>query len=161
MAAPLWMHIINYLEISERLGTGGMPTREQLAALPAAGYQVVINLAVPESPNAIPEEAELVRQLGMTYYAVPVIWEQPSAENLRAFFAALEAHPEEKIFAHCAMNMRVSVFVCLYRVLRQGLPLAQALEDVHQIWQPNPTWQAFLEEMLSAGYLPPTRPAFW
>jgi hypothetical protein len=37
----------------------------------------------------------------------------------------------------------------LYRVLRQGVPLEEARALMHQIWTPNATWQAFIDETLA------------
>ena len=45
--------------------------------------------------------------------------------------------------------MRVSAFVYLYRVLRQGVDESTARNDLHRIWQPNPTWQAFIDTALA------------
>jgi hypothetical protein len=44
--------------------------------------------------------------------------------------------------------MRVSAFVYLYRVfcLKENEPMAKA--DLHRIWQPHPTWQAFIDQIL-------------
>jgi hypothetical protein len=45
--------IINFLQLSDRLATAGQPTIELYPAIAAAGYQVVINLALTDSPNEI------------------------------------------------------------------------------------------------------------
>jgi hypothetical protein len=39
----------------------------------------------------------------------------------------------------------------LYRVLRQGVPSETADAMMRQIWEPNPTWQAFIDERLARG----------
>jgi hypothetical protein len=49
------------------------------------------------------------------------------------------------MFVHCALNIPVSVFVLLHRVLRQAVPLEQARETMLQIWQPSETWQRFID----------------
>ena len=64
-------HIRNFLRIDDRLATSGMPRPDDFAALRQAGFDVVINLALPTSDNALPNEGELVSAQGMTYvYAV-------------------------------------------------------------------------------------------
>ncbi|MEB3290422.1 MAG: protein tyrosine phosphatase family protein, partial [Leptolyngbya sp.] len=115
-----------FLPISDRLATAGQPTVAELATLAQAGYGVVINLALPTSDHALPDERSTVEALGMTYVAIPVVWENPTRKDLDQFFQAMEAHQGQKIFVHCALNMRVSVFVYLYRVLRLGLDPALA-----------------------------------
>jgi protein tyrosine phosphatase (PTP) superfamily phosphohydrolase (DUF442 family) len=147
--------ILNFLAISDHLGTAGQPTPEQFAELRAAGYQVVINLAMPDSTNALPDEARLVGKQGMEYVHIPVVWEAPKLADLERFLAAMDRFGGNKVLVHCAMNMRVSCFVLLYRVLRQGVPLDRATETMHQIWQPDPVWSAFIERGLAHyGYRP-------
>ncbi len=143
--------IQNYLQISPCLHTAGQPFPQHFPAIRAAGCQAVINLAMPESPDAFPEEGELVQSLDMRYIPIPVEWELPERENLEAFFAALSSLEGQTVFVHCTRNMRVSVFVFLYRVLRLGEPRFQAEMDLRKIWQPNETWQEFIDEILSAN----------
>ena len=141
--------IFNYLTISEQLASAGQPDLQHFNAIQSAGYQVVINLAMPDSDHAIPEEASLVEGLGMEYIYIPVVWTSPQPENLADFFTALDARQENKVFVHCAMNFRASAFVFLYRVLRQAVPLQIARQSMLEIWEPNETWQAFIEQSLA------------
>lgn len=153
MSSPPLESILNYYPFSPRLATGGQPTSEQIAELARTGFQVVINLALPTSPNALPNEAELVTAAGMEYVAIPVVWEAPTLDDLARFFAALEAAGDRPTFVHCALNWRVSCFVYLYRVLKLGLPAEEAVWDLWAIWEPNDTWQQF---MATAGATLPT-----
>jgi SAM-dependent methyltransferase/protein tyrosine phosphatase (PTP) superfamily phosphohydrolase (DUF442 family) len=141
--------ICNYLRISESLGTAGQPTSDQFADIRAVGYEVVINLAMPTSTNALPNERELVTGLGMDYLHIPVVWEAPTLSDLARFFQAMDENWHRRVFVHCALNMRVSVFVLLYRILRLGVPLEIASEALERIWHPNPVWQAFIDEALA------------
>ena len=90
-----------------------MPARDQFSCIADAGYQVVINLALSDSPGAIPEENILITHLGMTYVHIPVVWEQSQLSDLDQFFATLQQLQSQKIFVHCVLNMRKSVFVYL------------------------------------------------
>ena len=140
--------IINVRPLSDRLITGGQPTEAQLAAIASAGYEVVINLAPHEGESALPDERRTVEALGMTYEYIPVRWERPTVADLEAFFAAMERHGDRRLCVHCAANMRVSAFVFLYRVLRLGWRVEDALRDLHALWRPNATWQAFVGKAL-------------
>lgn len=140
--------IYNVRRLSDRLITGGQPTEEQLAALAAAGCEVVINLAPHEGERALPNERHTVEALGMTYEHIPVRWERPTPADLDAFLAAMERHRDRSLCVHCAANMRVSAFILLYRVLRLGWRVEDALPDLHALWQPNAVWQAFIDEAL-------------
>jgi len=82
----------------------------------------------------------------MTYHPIPVVWGAPTLQNLADFFAAMQANAGRRVFVHCALNMRVSCFVFLYRVLQQGEPQSIARADLERIWQPNGIWQAFLRQ---------------
>ncbi|HZW04954.1 MAG TPA: protein tyrosine phosphatase family protein [Anaerolineaceae bacterium] len=144
--------ITNFLQIDPNLGTAGQPTREQLAAVRDAGYEVVINLLPPESEAYLPDEEAVVRGLGMEYISIPVFWTAPTRQNLEQFFAALDRHRPRKVFVHCMMNMRVTAFVFLYRALREGAPVAEARRIMEPVWEPNPVWAQFIEESLSTDY---------
>jgi protein tyrosine phosphatase (PTP) superfamily phosphohydrolase (DUF442 family) len=140
--------IQNFLAISEQLGTAGQPFREQFAALRETGYQVVINLAMPDSWDAVAGEPELCHALGLEHFHIPVVWEAPRPEDLRQFCDLMDALGAKKVFVHCARNMRVSAFVYLYRLLRRGEPPERCQQDLQKIWQPNETWQNFIDSQL-------------
>jgi protein tyrosine phosphatase (PTP) superfamily phosphohydrolase (DUF442 family) len=147
------MHQVrNYIPLG-RIGTAGQPAAEQFAPIKAAGYQVVVNLALPDSPDALPNEAELVADQGMVYEHIPVIWESPTPRDLERFFAVMESHREANVFVHCVVNKRVSAFAFLYRVIRQGVPLADARKALLQIWKPNPIWHRFINDALTRAGL--------
>lgn len=141
--------IYQFLPISESVVTAGQPQPDQLANVQAAGFTVVINLALPTSSNALPDEPQQVESLGMTYVAIPVEWESPTLADFQQFVSTMQAHAGEPIFVHCAANMRVSAFIYLYRAICDRIPPETAIADLHQIWQPNPIWQAFIDEVLA------------
>lgn len=139
------------LQISDRLLTAGQPTPDELRQAAAEGWEVVINLARPDSDGAFEGEGDLCRSLGMEYVSIPVVWEKPTGGDLSRFFAAMEGHREKKILAHCAFNMRVSVFLFLYRVLKLGVAEETAREDLLAIWQPEGVWAQFIDDNLAMG----------
>jgi protein tyrosine phosphatase (PTP) superfamily phosphohydrolase (DUF442 family) len=150
MVADIVARIENYLEISERLGTGGQPRPEAFAALAAAGYEVVINLAMPNTPEAALEEDWLVTQAGMVYVHLPVVWEAPDPAAVDHFCDLMDFYRERKIFVHCIKNMRVSAFLYIYRVCRQHVVRAEAARDLYCIWRPYGVWQQLIDAALGA-----------
>jgi uncharacterized protein (TIGR01244 family) len=141
--------IYNYRAVDDAIGTSGQPTVAQLSGIAQAGFRTVINLALHDDPRySLPDEAGTVRSLGMNYVHIPVQFATPAEEDLRAFFAAMDAHGGEKVWIHCAANMRVSAFLGLYRVLRQGWPQGKAFELMRGLWEPNEVWSAFIAKML-------------
>jgi len=103
--------IRHFLRISDLLATSGQPEADQFQSIRNHGFEVVINLAMPTSTYALKDEAEIVRQAGLKYVSIPVEWEKPTREDLARFFQAMHTVKDEKVFVHCAMNMRVSAFV--------------------------------------------------
>ena len=142
--------IHNYRAVDDMLGTSGQPTESQLAAVAQAGFTTVINLALHDDPRySLPDEAATVRSLGLDYVHIPVQFAAPTRSDLLAFFDAMDAHRDEKVWVHCAANMRVSVFLGLYRMLRQGWSRERAFELMDGLWKPNDVWASFIEEALA------------
>jgi protein tyrosine phosphatase (PTP) superfamily phosphohydrolase (DUF442 family) len=141
--------IYNHRAVSDTLGTSGQPTVAQLEAIAQAGFSTVINLALHDDPRySLPDEPGTVRALGMNYVHIPVQFAAPRRADLLAFFDAMEAHRSERVWVHCAANMRVSAFLGLYRVLRQGADRDSAFDLMRDLWQPNAVWTAFIDDAL-------------
>lgn len=140
--------IYNYLKFSDSVATAGQPTEAQFSTIQKSGYQVVVNLARPDSPNALPNEQAIVESLSMQYIHIPVVWENPTLEDISRFFSVMETNADKSVFVHCAANMRVSSFLYLYRLVRAGTSEEQAKQDLHQIWTPNETWQRFIQQVI-------------
>ena len=140
-------HIRNFLRIDDRLATSGMPQPDDFAALRQAGFEVVINLALSTSDNALPNEGELVSAQGMTYVHIPVKFAAPQPADFDRFTRVLDACEGQRVFVHCAANRRVSAFVFLPR-LRHDTDRATAESDLAKIWQPDGVWQEFVDARL-------------
>jgi protein tyrosine phosphatase (PTP) superfamily phosphohydrolase (DUF442 family) len=143
--------------VGDKLGTAGQPTEEQFRTVREAGFEAVINLALPTSDNALANEGSVVTGLDMSYVHIPVDFTLPTAQDFRAFCRVMEAFDGRPLFVHCAANKRVSAFVFLYRVLYQGIAVAEAEPDLHKVWQPDEIWNRFIQEQLqSSGLARPT-----
>jgi protein tyrosine phosphatase (PTP) superfamily phosphohydrolase (DUF442 family) len=97
----------------------------------------------------LPDEAGLARSLGLTCVHIPVQFGAPAEADLMRFFDAMDRHRGQKLLVHCAANKRVTVFIGLYRVLRLQWDREQAFALMHEIWEPDATWTAFIEAMLA------------
>jgi protein tyrosine phosphatase (PTP) superfamily phosphohydrolase (DUF442 family) len=141
--------IYNYRAVDDALCTSGQPTDAQLASIASAGYTTIINLALHDDPRySLPDERGTVQSLGLTYVHIPVQFSTPTEADLLAFFAAMDAHLNEKVWVHCAANMRVSAFLGLYRAIRLGWDTERAFELMRGLWQPNEVWSSFIAVML-------------
>jgi protein tyrosine phosphatase (PTP) superfamily phosphohydrolase (DUF442 family) len=146
--------IPNFLGIDDRLATGGMPSAADFPLLRQAGFGVVINLALPTSDGAIPNEGELVALEGMSYVHIPVKFDAPKERDFNQFTRILASCAEQRVFVHCVANFRVAAFVFLHR-LRHGADRQAAEKDLLRIWKPDEVWQKFLNERLAESGEPP------
>lgn len=139
----------NFRQVDERLLTAGQPNETQLADAARQGVTVVINLALHDDPRySLADEAGCVSGLGMEYVHIPVRFNAPTEEDLRAFLEAMDAHKGEKVLVHCAANYRVTAFVGLYRVLCEGWTADKAFEPMRSVWEPDPVWKEFIGNIL-------------
>jgi protein tyrosine phosphatase (PTP) superfamily phosphohydrolase (DUF442 family) len=77
--------IYNYRKVDDQLITGGQPTEEQLKSVAEEGFTTVINLATLNPRYSLDDEAGLVQSLGLTYYHIPVEWDNPKESDFGPF----------------------------------------------------------------------------
>lgn len=136
--------ILNYRQYTPLFSSAGQPSREQLPLIKEAGYDRVIYIAFNNGRTAIPEEDQLVKDLGMDYLHIAVDFNKPTIRDFDAFADAMQREPESKTFLHCQVNARATAFSFLYRVLYQGVDIAEAKADMNTVWQPNEVWRDFI-----------------
>lgn len=137
--------IYNYVPISERMVTSGQPTERELALIARAGYGTVINLApTSKIENSVINEAEVLQREGVTYVHIPVRFDAPAEKHFRRFVEAMAQVGDDKVWVHCAANMRVSAFVYRYRCDVLEEDPARAREDLHRVWSPPGVWKRFI-----------------
>lgn len=141
--------IVNFYQIDENIGTSGQPETEQFKDISTEGYEIVINLALSDSPNAIKNENNIISKLNMVYVHIPVDFKAPSLDDLELFFKQMKKYKNKKIFVHCVMNWRVSVFMYLYHTIKCHMPIMEAHGHIDTVWQPEPVWQDFIENTLN------------
>ena len=147
--------IRDFLQLNESLATSGMPQPDDFAALRDSGFDTVINLAMPTSDNAMPNEGDLVTRAGMTYIHIPVNFELPQSADFTRFSRLMDTLEGHRVYVHCAANKRVSAFVFLHRVLRDGKTRPEAESDLRRIWNPAGAWRDFVNQHLrGAGQQP-------
>ena len=139
--------INNYLRIDDRLTTSGQPLASQFEAIRDSGCQTLVNLITPDSKNAVSNEGEIVTELGMTYVHIPVVWTEPKVSDWEQYISLLNTS-DRKVHAHCVVNMRVSAFTFLYRVIHQKIDPSDAKALMNEIWTPNAVWEEFIDDIL-------------
>lgn len=133
---------------SDRIWTAGQPDPEAFQAVAGAGIACVVNLALPTSPRALPDERGLVEAAGMEYLHLPVVFENPTRADYLRFEEALSRRADSRILVHCALNFRASAFLTLYRIRKLGWSRAEALRDLESFWNPEPAWRELIEDLL-------------
>ena len=142
--------IINFIQIDKLTATAGQPAADQFELIREAGYEIVINLAMPDSAGALPQERQLVEGQGMIYMHIPVVWEEPKVQDFERFSRVMEENKGKQVFVHCAKNMRVSVFIYLYYLFKRDICPDLFYQNVLKIWEPDPVWQQFMQKVFEA-----------
>jgi hypothetical protein len=68
--------------------------------------------------------------------------------DFELFVRVMKRRQTQKCFIHCAKNMRVSVFVYLWRRIYEEVAHDIAQRSIDAVWVPNDIWQLFLESVL-------------
>ena len=138
--------IFNYLPINDYLATSGQPTANQLSAIKAAGYTKIINLAPPAAENSLANEASILAKIGIEYINIPVDFSAPTELDFQQFVGHMQRTNQQKIWVHCAANLRVSCFIFKYKTAILGEDLTLAEADLNKMWQPNQVWKNFIDK---------------
>lgn len=147
--------IVNFREYSDLFSSAGQPTAAQLEALSEDGFERVIFLAFSDHEGSIVDEDRVVRNLGMDYVHIPVVWESPTRRDFYTFAAVMQQAPDRKTLLHCQVNFRASAFSFLYRVIYAGVSLDDAKDDLDSVWVPNTTWRDLIFEILEENGVSP------
>ena len=145
-------NITNYLRVTDRISSSGQPQENEFRAISSAGFAAIINLAMPDSDNAIPEEGSIVTELGMSCHHIPVPFDAPKSNHLKQFFGLMDSLQGQKVWVHCVVNYRASAFLYLYRRWK-GMSEDEAQMAMFKNWTPNAMWLAFMAQPIDQlGY---------
>ncbi len=142
--------IRNFAHLSHWIGTSGQPTRDQFETIAKAGYCAVVNLALPDHPDSLSDEASIVTSLGLAYHHIPVPWDAPLLQHLIDFASVMDLYSGTQsrsrrnnarpVFVHCIMNYRVSAFCYRYLTDVCGFPPGDARSPILMEWTPEGVW---------------------
>lgn len=140
-------HILAFQFVHENLVTSGQPSFDELALIANAGFKVVINLALTDASNVLVGEDRRVLELGMDYINLPLLFDRPSYTQSLRVLDLLKSLQQQKVWLHCALNMRVSSLIYIYRVHHLQMDEVDAQDLLHQIWTPNIKWSEIIEQL--------------
>ena len=147
--------IMNFRQYDEMLASAGQPTREQFQVIADQGFERVVYIAFTNNPNALPDEDQLVKGLGMEYMQVPVDFANPLPDDFYAFADSMQRNTGKKTLIHCQVNARATAFSFLYRVIYGETTISEAKADMNTVWQPNQVWRDFIFEVLDQNSMDP------
>ena len=137
--------IRNFVQLTPTIGTAGQPRTDEFEFIAAENFKSVINIAMPDHPDSIDQEGRLVTELGMNYYHLPVPFEHPTIDHVADFCKLMRSQQQSRIFVHCIMNYRVSVFMHHYLTCFEGYTAQQARSGIFDHWQIEPQWQKIMD----------------
>jgi len=136
--------IRNFVQLTKYFGNAGQPTADQFPIIAENGYQHVINIGMPDHPDALSNEGELVSSLGMNYIHIPVPFDEPTPDHVRLFCKILSQIRNEKVFIHCIMNYRVSAFMYHYLRKIEKRDEVASRSTMFQKWNIEPAWEELM-----------------
>mgnify|MGYP005999892121 CR=1 FL=1 len=144
--------ILNYIKINELISTSGQPKIDEFEIIAQEGFEVVINLAMYNASNAIENENKVVTDLNMSYFHIPVDFENPTLSDLKLFLNVLQSLGANKVWIHCAKNYRVSAFMYVYHKYILNTPFENIDLSIFDIWSPSTKWQQLMKTPLEDLY---------
>ncbi|QKG72266.1 protein tyrosine phosphatase family protein [Erythrobacter mangrovi] len=126
--------IRNWRRRADGITTSGRLEPGDPARLAAIGVRHVVNLALDNHPEALPDEGTALAKQGIGYTHIPVPFDAPTHEHVAALHRVLD-QVDGPVHVHCIMNYRVTAF--LYLLDRQaGVPEAEARARMAEVWDP-------------------------
>ena len=141
----------NFVQWRPGLASSAQPGVDILKRAKALGYDVVINLAPPQSQGSIENEGGIVGKQGVVYVNIPVNFGNPTAEDFRVFSDVMKSMAKKNVLVHCQVNLRGTSFTLLYRVIHEGAAMDESRAKLNSVWVPDPVWKKFIESTLAAN----------
>lgn len=125
--------------------SSGLPSDKEFKAFKKVGVSHVIDLI----PGNRSEEIALLNTLDLNYYNIQVEWQNPTIDNFLEYVTAMNLNLENDniTLTHCKLNWRGAVFTYLYKITQLKVDENIARAEMESVWQPNPIWSDFIEEV--------------
>lgn len=107
--------------------TGGQPTAQHVAALRAAGCQVILDNRDPMEPRPFDEPAT-VRAAGMEYISMPIVHGAVTVATMQQMHEVLKKLEGKKALLHCSSGNRTAAGLLPYLILDKNMEEEAAVE---------------------------------
>ena len=120
--------IKNFGKVNDNYFRGSQPTELQMAALKAMGVKTIVDLR----RDYIPEERQWAKQLGLTYFNLPLKPNQAATKEQTEYFLRLVNDPANApVYVHCKGGRhRTGAMTAAYRITHDGWTAEQAFEEM-------------------------------
>lgn len=146
LVMPKVSRILNHVQVDGRIATSGALSEQAVADIAQAQYRRIIDLLPADNRFALAGERAIVEGHGLSYQHIPIDFGAPKRADFDAFVRAMHSAADDKVWVHCAANFRVTAFMALYGRHHLGWSTERARDLIAEVWQPDATWQAFLDQ---------------
>ncbi len=138
-------NIDSYKKNDEKLSTAGQPTESELGLLADDGFEVIINIRPESEMLDLFDGKSIVENLGMKYFQIPVTFDTLTNEIIVKFIELMEEQKGKRIFLHCRKNVRVSVLLALYQIIKLGWEKEDAFNELREMVDVDPMLEDFID----------------
>jgi len=111
--------------------------------------KAVLNLRTPGEHRA-DEEIAAVKAAGLRYFNIPVVYTQPTFEQVDEFLKITDDPANGPIFIHCTAAIRVGGFWLIRRVMRDNWTWDNALAEARKVGLTNaPHLEEFAKQYIA------------
>lgn len=137
---------IEYFQfVHQNLFISAQPTAEELLNIKEYGVSTILNIALSDSPNHLDAEDKICTDLGLNYVQLPLSFDMPSVDQAILILDLIDhLAKQQMLWLHGSNSFKVSSLIYLYRQYYLDMDMPTALELLHKIWEPNPTWTGLI-----------------
>ena len=111
----------------------GQPGADDFEKYAALGVTTVLNLRTAAEIEGLDfDESAAAKKAGMEYTNVPIGREDLSKDTIERILKILDTAGEGAVLLHCASSNRVGCIWSVYRAIRHGLPIEEAIAEGKQ-----------------------------
>lgn len=141
--------VVNYTRVDATVACGGDTSPAAIAEIARQGFAAIVNLRLGHEPG-VAGEAALVEEAGLRYFHLPMDPNAPEEATVDAFLEVVADPANQPVYIHCASANRVGGVWAIKRVVQDGWPREQAIEEARAIGLRSPVLLDFVARVLDA-----------